>query len=118
MPAGSPTIWVVPLSKIVAVLFTTGAPFTEMLLNDASQKLYLTEGVSALATNRCFFGPSQTSLVKDTHVKSPVKSALFVPPRKSSEPDGANFKPKTCEVTTPSEMRVWNTGGALNFDMD
>jgi hypothetical protein len=45
---------VVPLSKIAAVLFTTAAPLTEMLLNDASQKLYLTEGVSALATNQCF----------------------------------------------------------------
>ena len=54
MPAGSPTICVVPLSKIAAVLFTTAAPFTERLLNDASQKLYLTEGVSELATNQCF----------------------------------------------------------------
>ena len=54
MPAGSPIIWVVPLSKIADVLSTTGAPFTEMLLNDASQKLYLTEGVSALARNQCF----------------------------------------------------------------
>jgi hypothetical protein len=43
-----------PLSKIAAVLFTTAAPFTEMLLKDAAQKLYLTEGVSALATNQCF----------------------------------------------------------------
>ena len=54
MPAGSPTIWVVPLTKIAAVLLTTGAPFTETLLNDACQKLYLTEGASALATNQCF----------------------------------------------------------------
>ena len=55
MPAGSPIIWVVPLSKIAAVLFTTGTPFTETLLNDASQALYLTEGVSsALARNQCF----------------------------------------------------------------
>lgn len=43
---------------------------------------------------------------------------LFVPPRKSSEPEAANLKPKTREVNTPSEMSVWNTGGALNFDMD
>jgi 1,2-phenylacetyl-CoA epoxidase PaaB subunit len=55
MPAGSPTIWVVPLSKIVAVCSTTGAPFTQMLLNDATQKLYSTEGVSVLATNQCFW---------------------------------------------------------------
>jgi hypothetical protein len=28
------------------------------------------------------------------------------------------LKPKIGKVNTPSEMRVWNTGGALNFDMD
>jgi hypothetical protein len=55
MPAGSPIIWVVPLSKIAGVPVTTGAPFTETLLNDASQKLYLTEGVSAPATNQCLW---------------------------------------------------------------
>lgn len=65
MPAGSPTIWVVPLSKIAAVRFTTGAPFTERLLNDASQKLYLTEGVSAPATNQCFW--SITDLISQRH---------------------------------------------------
>jgi hypothetical protein len=43
---------------------------------------------------------------------------LFVPPRKSSEPEVANLKPKIAEVNTPSEMRVWNTGGALNLDKD
>jgi hypothetical protein len=41
-----------------------------------------------------------------------------VPPRKSSEPEAANLKPKTSEVNTPSEMRVWNTGDALNADID
>jgi hypothetical protein len=40
-----------------------------------------------------------------------------VPPRKSSEPEVANLKPNIGEVNTPSEMRVWNTGDALNFDM-
>jgi hypothetical protein len=111
MPAGSPTIWVVPLSKIAVVLSTTGVPFTEMLLNDASQKLYLTEDVSALATNQCLW--TITNLIGQRHPGEVAgKSALFIPPSKSSEPDGANFKPKTCEVTTPSEMRVWNKGGA------
>ena len=43
---------------------------------------------------------------------------MFVPPRRSSEPEAANLKPKTFEVNTPSEMRVWNTGDALNCDMD
>jgi hypothetical protein len=52
IPTGSPTIAVVPLSKIAAVLFTTGTPFTEMLLNDASQKLYLTQDESTLAINQ------------------------------------------------------------------
>ena len=41
-----------------------------------------------------------------------------MPPMKSSEPDVANLVPNTCEVTTPSEMRVWNSGDALNCDMD
>jgi hypothetical protein len=65
MPAGSPTIWVVPLSKIAAVHSITGAPFTEILLNDASQKLYLTEGVSALATNQCLW--TITNLIGQRH---------------------------------------------------
>ncbi len=62
--------------------------------------------------------PSPTWVVKETQVKSPVKSLLFVPPRKSSEPLEANLIPKTGEVTTPCEMRFWNTGDALNADMD
>jgi hypothetical protein len=37
---------------------------------------------------------------------------------KSSEPGVASLKPNTGEVTTPSEMRVWNSGGALYCDMD
>jgi len=53
MLAGSLTIPVVPESKIAAVFPTTEFPFTEMLLNDASHPLYLTDGVSALATNQC-----------------------------------------------------------------
>jgi hypothetical protein len=37
---------------------------------------------------------------------------------KSSEPDAANLVPNTDEDSTPSETRVWNTGDALNCDMD
>ena len=51
-------------------------------------------------------------------MKSPLKRALFVPPRKSSEPEVASLNPKTGDVKTPSEMRVWNTGGALKADKD
>ena len=54
MLAGSLTIPVVPESKIAAVFPTTEFPFTEMLLNDASHPLYLTDSVSALATDQCF----------------------------------------------------------------
>ncbi len=53
MLAGSPIIPVVPVSKIVALFPRTDFPFTEMLLNDASQPLYLTDSASALATNQC-----------------------------------------------------------------
>lgn len=60
----------------------------------------------------------QTSLVKGTQVKLPVKRALFVPPRKSSEPEVASLKLKTGEVTIPWDMRVWNSGDALKLDMD
>ena len=28
------------------------------------------------------------------------------------------MNPKTGSVSTPSEMRVWNTGDALNLEMD
>ncbi len=55
MPVWSPTISVVPVSKIAALLPTTGFLFTEMLSNDAYQKLYLTDGISALATTQFFW---------------------------------------------------------------
>ncbi len=55
MLAESPRISVVPVSKIAAVLPRTDFPFTEMLLNDACQKPYFTNGASALATNQCLW---------------------------------------------------------------
>jgi len=54
MLAGSLTIMVVPESKTATVFPRTDFPFTEMLLNDASHRLYLTDSVSALATDQCF----------------------------------------------------------------
>jgi hypothetical protein len=60
----------------------------------------------------------QTLVVRGTQVISPVKSSVFTPPRKSSEPEVASLKLKTGSFSTPSETRVWNGGDALKTAMD